>query len=138
MPLQFVDDQRSERFGLDVVGNDEQFKPLRNDLFEQRQNFLNVGNLVVRNEDNGVVHNRFHFFGVRAHVRGSVTAIELHALGKGEVGSHGFGFLDGDNAVVADLFHGFANERADCFVGRGYGSYLLDCGLAVNGFAYRI
>jgi hypothetical protein len=30
--------------------------------------------------------------------------------------SHAFGFFDGDDAFLADLFHGFGNDLTDCII----------------------
>ena len=71
--------------------------PLRNDFFEQGENFLNIGNLVVGNENYGVVEHCLHFLGVGAHVRRRIAAVELHALGESEVSGHGLGLIIADD-----------------------------------------
>ena len=131
-----VYNEGGKRLGLDIVGNNKKFKSGRYDFFEQGKDFLNIGNLVIGDKNDGVVQNGFHLFGIGAHVRGSVAAIELHALGKRKVRRHGLGFLDGNNSVAAYLFHSLADKRADRFVGCGYGRDLLDSGFSVNGLAY--
>src|SRR3712207_9276437 len=54
-------------------------------------------------------------------VRREVALVELHALGDVELGGEGVALLDGDDAVLADLLHGLADELADLGVLRGDG-----------------
>ena len=51
--------------------------------------------------------------GVGDEVRREIAAIELHALDDIERGLHRLGFLDGDDAFLADLLHGFRDHLAD-------------------------
>src|SRR3712207_8328083 len=46
-------------------------------------------------------------------VRREVALVELHALGDVELGGEGVALLDGDDAVLADLLHGLADQVAD-------------------------
>src|SRR5690606_24725472 len=55
----------------------------------------------------------FHGVGVGHEVGGNVAAVEEHAFGDAQVGFGRFGFLDLDDAVFADLGHGFGDPIAD-------------------------
>ena len=61
---QLVDNQRGQRFALDVLGDDQQLLAGLHDLLEQRQDLLNVGDLLVGDQDVGVVENGLHLVGV--------------------------------------------------------------------------
>src|SRR5205814_8482457 len=45
-----------------------------------------------------------------------VAAVKLHAFDYFEGGLHRLGFLDGDDAILADLLHGFGDDAADLLV----------------------
>ena len=57
-----------------------------------------------------------HALGVGDEVGGEVAAVELHAFDHFERGLHRAGFLDGDDAVLADLLHGLGDDAADLLV----------------------
>ena len=48
-----------------------------------------------------------------------VAAVELHAFDDFELGLGGLGFLDGDDAFVADLLHRLGDHLADRLVAVG-------------------
>ena len=52
---QLVDDQRRERLAVDVLGDDEERLALLGDLLEQREELLHVRDLLLVDEDVGVV-----------------------------------------------------------------------------------
>jgi hypothetical protein len=68
-----------------------------------------------------------HLVGVGHEVGRQVAAVELHAFDDFEFGFGGLGFLDGDDAFVADLLHGFGDHLADFTLAiGGDGADLLD------------
>ena len=67
-------------------------------------------------QDVGVVQLDAHLLGIGDEVGAEVAAVELHALDHVQVGLHALGFLDGDDAVLADLVHGVGDELADLVV----------------------
>ena len=64
-------------------------------------------------EDVGVIERSFHAVGIGHEIGAQVAAVELHALDDVERGLHRLGFLDRDDAVLADLVHGLGDEVAD-------------------------
>src|SRR6185437_1394168 len=113
---QLVDDDRRERLALDVLGHDQQRTTGLDDLLEHGQDVLDGTDLLVRDQDVGVVHHGFHALGVRDHVRGQVALVELHALGELEVEAERLALLDVDHAVLADLLDGIGDDVADLAV----------------------
>jgi hypothetical protein len=81
--------------------------------FEHRQHGLQVRKLLLVEKDVDVVQFGDHLVGVGHEVGRQVAAVELHAFDDFEFGFSGLGFLDGDDAFVADLLHGFGNHLAD-------------------------
>src|SRR5271170_439659 len=67
-------------------------------------------------EDQRVLQNAFHALRIGDEVGGEVAAVELHALHDFERGIHGLGLFHSDDAVLADLLHGFGNDPADLLV----------------------
>ena len=64
-------------------------------------------------EDVGVLELGHHLVGVGDEVGREIAAVELHAFDDVEFGLGGLGFLDGDDAFVADLLHGLGDHVAD-------------------------
>ena len=133
---QFVDQNGGKSFAFHVFGDDDQFLTGLNDFFKQRQDFLNVGNLLVGNQNISVVNDRFHFVGIGYHVRGNVAAVKLHAFHNVAVSFRGLGLFNGDNAVCRDLFHRVRNQLADEFVRRGNGSDSCNVVSGLNRFCF--
>ena len=63
-----------------------------------------------------ILQDDLHFFRVGHEVGRQVPAIELHALDDVERRLDRARFLDGDDAVLADLVHRFGNDPADGLV----------------------
>ena len=83
---QLVDDERAKRLALDVLGDDQQRLAGLHDGLEDRQHRLQVGELLLVEEDVGVLELGDHLLGVGDEVRRQVAAVELHALDDVELG----------------------------------------------------
>ena len=97
------------------------------------QHVLHHAELLLVDEDEAVLEDGFHALRVGHEVGREVPAVELHPLDDVEGGLHRLGFLDGDDAVLADLLHGLGDEVADGLVvvggdGRDLGDLLLVLG----------
>ena len=126
-----VHHQRRERLALDILGDDQHRLPALGDLFEQGQELLHGGNLLVVDQEVGVVQHRLHLLRIGDEVGRQVAAVELHAVHGFQRGLEALGLLDGDDAFLADLFHRISNEVPDFLVGvRGDGADLRDLLLA--------
>src|SRR3989442_13401138 len=62
----------------------------------------------------------------------TVEVVELHAFDYFEGGLHRLGFLDGDDAILADLLHGFGDDAAHLLVGVGTDGAHLRNHVALN------
>ena len=87
--------------------------------FEQRQQLLQAGQLLLVDQDVGVFHLDAHLVGVGDEVGRDVAAVELHALDDVELGLEALGLFDRDDALVADLLHRLGEEVADFLVAVG-------------------
>src|SRR5436309_527309 len=96
-------------------------------LLEQREQVLHRADFLFVDEDANVLEDAFHALGIGDEVGGEVAAVKLHAFDYFEGRLHGLGFLDGDDAILADLLHGFGDDAADLLViVRGNGANLGD------------
>ncbi|MNB80777.1 hypothetical protein D3C75_275440 [compost metagenome] len=123
---QLVHDQHSLSFAFDVFSDDQQRTGLLYDLLKQRQDFLSAADLLVGDQDVRIIQNGFHLVRVGNHVRGDVTAVELHAFNHFKLGQEAAGFFNGDNAVFAHFFHSFSDQFAHFFVSCGDSGNLCD------------
>ena len=110
---QLVDDQRRQRLALDLFGDDEQRLAGLHHGFEHRQQRLQAGELLLVDEDVGLLQLGDHLVGVGDEVGREIAAVELHALDDVELALEALGLLDRDDALVADLLHGLGDHVAD-------------------------
>ena len=113
---QLVHDERREGLALDVLGDDQQRLARLDDLLEDRQHVADGADLLVGDEDVGILEDRLHAVLVGDHVGRDVALVELHALGELEVHAERLALLDVDDAVLADLLDGVGDDVADLLV----------------------
>src|ERR1700758_2841558 len=127
---QAVDDEGGESLALDVLGDDDQRLAGLHHGLEQRKQLVQRGQLLLVDEDVGVLHLDAHLVGVGDEVGRNVAAVELHALDDVELGLEALGLFHRDDAFVADLFHGLRQVVADLLVAvGGDGADLGDLGV---------
>src|SRR5690606_9899467 len=131
---QFVHDEGGQRFPFHIFGDDQERFSLLHDPLQHGQDFLNVAQFFVGNQDVRIFQDRFHFFRVRNHVRRNVPAVKLHPFDDFQFGVEAFGFFHGNDAVIAHFFHGLGDQFANRFVGSGNGSHLSNGLTALNRF----
>ncbi len=129
---QFVQQDGSQGLAFEVLGDDEQRAARLGNFLEHRQQVLDGGNLLVGEQDERVFQNGFHALHVGSHVRGDVALVELHALDRFDVDAEGLGFLDGNDAFLADNFHGLGNLGTNDLVASGNGADVGDLLFALN------
>ena len=111
---QAVDDQGGQSLTLDILSHDQQLHAILHDLLQQRNQILNHADLLIGDQDGGIVQNSLHLIGIGDHIRGQVTAVKLHAFHDLVVGlSSGLVLLDGDDAVRGNFFHCLSDQAAD-------------------------
>src|SRR6266536_579122 len=116
-----VDHQGRQGLALDVLGDDHQRLARLDDLLEHREQVLGRGDLLVDDQDVGVVEDRLHPLLVGGEVGRDVALVELHALGELQLHPEGLRLVDGDDPVLADLVHRLGDGAADLGVLRGDG-----------------
>src|SRR6266702_2045539 len=116
-----VDHQGRQCLALDVLGDDHQRLARLDDLLEHREQVLGRGDLLVGDQDVGIVEDRLHPLLVGGEVGRDVALVELHALGELQLHPEGLRLVDGDDPVLADLVHRLGDGAADLGVLRGDG-----------------
>src|ERR1700722_10840105 len=116
---QAVDDQGGKGFAFDVFGDDDQRLAGLHHGLEQRQQLVERGQLLLVDQDVGIVHFNAHLVGVGDEVGRDVAAVELHAFDDIEFGLERLGFFNRNDALVADLLHRIGEELADLGVAVG-------------------
>ena len=80
---------------------------------QDRKHRLQVGELLLVDEDVGVGELDLHLLGVGDEIRREIAAVELHALDDVELELEALGLLDRDHAFLADLLHRLGDLLAD-------------------------
>ena len=111
-----VDDERRERFTVNVFSDDQKLLAGLRHLLEDRQHVANVADLLVVQQDVRIFENRDLLFRVVDEVRRDVAAVELHAFDQLELVLEALAVFDGDDAFLADLLHRFGDRLADRLV----------------------
>jgi len=130
---ELVDHEGGQSFAFDLFGDDQQRLAGLGHLLEDREQVLEGADLLLVEEDVGVVLLNLEGLGVGDEVGGEVALVELHAFDDVEGGLDGLGLFDGDGAVLADLVHGFGDDITDRGVPvGGDGGDLLDLFLVLD------
>ena len=113
---EFVDQQGGKRFAFHVFRHNQQLLAGLDNLLQDRNDFLDVTDLLVGKEDQRIVQNGFHLFRVGYHVGGQETTVNLHALNHFAVSFSRLGLFYGNDTVRTDLFHSLGDQGADLFI----------------------
>ena len=132
---QLVQHEGGERVALDVLRDNEKGLAHLHDALEQGQHVLNVGDLLVIEQDEGLLKVGLHLVGIGDHVGAEIAAVKLHALDNLGIGLGSLALLNGDDAGLTDLIHGLGDHLADKLVAGGDGSDAGDVLAAGDGLA---
>ena len=119
---QLIDDDGGKGFTLDVLGDDDQLLAGLHNLLQQRQDLLDGSDLLIGDEDVGVINDCLHLLGIGHHVGGDVAAVELHTFHYFAVSLSGLALLQGDNTVGGNLLHRIRNQLTNGLIPGGNGS----------------
>ena len=137
---QLVYDQGGQSLAFYIFCDDEQTLAGLYDLLQDRQDVLDVADLLIGDQDVRIFQNGFHLVHIGCHISGDVTTVELHTFYQFQLGLHGLGFLDGDHTVVGNLLHSIcyhvthffitcrdSSNLGDLLFAFHLGAHLLDC-----------
>ena len=116
---QLVDDERGQSLALDVLGDDEQRLAGLHHGLEDRQQRLQRRQLLLVDEDVGVLELGDETLGVGDEVGREIAAVELQALDDDGLGVEALGLFHRDHALIADLLHRLGDLLADVAVAIG-------------------
>src|SRR5690606_17674034 len=123
-----VDHQGRQGFAFDVLSHDQQRPAGLGHCFQYRQQFANVGDLLIDQQQQRAFQLGHHGARLVDEVGRQVATVELHAFDDGQFVVQARAFFNGDHAFFTDFFHGFGNDVADGIVGvGGDGADLGDC-----------
>src|SRR4051812_41231690 len=105
--------ERRGGLAVDVLGDHHERLAGLHHLLEQRQELLRARDLLVDQQDVGVIENGFLPLGVGHEVRRDVALVELHPFRELELDAECVRLLDGDDAVLADLVERLGDRGAD-------------------------
>ncbi len=108
-----VDHQRRQGLALDVLGDHQERLAGLGDGLEDREQILHRRDLLLVDEQVGILELGFHALGIGYEIGRQIAAVELHALNHFQSGFKPFGFLDRDHALLADFLHRLGNDVAD-------------------------
>ena len=127
-----VQHQGAQGVALDVLGDDQQRLLGLDDLLQERQQLVEVADLALADEDEGVLQHRLLAVPVRDEVGGDVALVELQTLGEVELQPERRGLLDGDDTVLADLVERLGDQVADLGVLGRVGRHVGDVGALLD------
>src|SRR3954469_25495829 len=104
---QFVHHEGRQRLAFHVLRDDQQGPRRLHHALKQRQNGLQRGELLLVDQNVGLVQLGDHLLGVSNEVGTHISAVKLHPLNDVEFGLDAFGFLDSNHALIANLLHRF-------------------------------
>lgn len=119
LATELVENADGESLALKVLGDDdERTAELVGDL-ESGDDVHGGGDLLLREEDQGLLELDLLGLGVGDEVGGDEAAVEAHTLGDLELIEESLTLLDGDDTLLADLLHGVGNQLANVLVAVG-------------------
>ena len=75
-----VDNQRREGLSFNILGNDQQGSARFSNLLEEWKEILEIGDLFLMDEDDWILEDHLHFFGIGHKIGRKIAAIKLHAF----------------------------------------------------------
>ena len=145
---ELVENEGGKGLTVDILSNDKKLTLVLGSVLEELENGLNAADLLVAEEDEGVLELGLRGLGVGGEVRRDVTAVPLDTLDVLNFGLESLTILSGDRGLVAELLEDSGKNTTDVLVtvgrnggnvlnllgslhGGGHGLELLDDG--VNG-----
>ena len=110
---QAVHHEGCQGLALHVLSDDEEGLAALGHLLQNGEEILQVANLLLEDEDVGVLQHRLHGVCVGHEVGGEVALVELHTFHHVQRGVDTLGFFHGDGAVLAHLVHSLGDDVTD-------------------------
>ncbi len=123
---QTVNYQCSQSLRIYILSDNEQWTTTLGSWLQDRQELLQVRNLLVVEKDIWIIHHALHLVGIGHEVTAQVTTVELHTLYHTDVSVAALALLDGDDTILRNLAHSVSQELTNLsvVVGRNSGNLL--------------
>ena len=132
-PWRLVQQQSSQGIALHILSDDDELPAGLDDRLQDGQDLLNVGDLLIGDQQVSIVQDGFHLVGIGNHVGGDIAPVKLHAFHHIQAGFGGLALFDGDDTFGAHLLHSLGDQLADGLVAGGNGADTGDVVGAVDG-----
>src|SRR6202165_538401 len=123
---QLVDDDGGLRLALDVLGDDQERLAALAHLLAHRPEVGVALDLLVGDQDEGILQDRLHAGRVGHHVGRDVALVELHAVDELQIVLDAARLFDGDDAVLPNLLHRIGDHVTDFGIAGRDGCHLGD------------
>lgn len=119
LATELVQDADGESLTLDVLSNDDQRATEGGGGLESGDDVLDSRDLLLREQDEGLVELDLLSLGVGDEVGGDVATVEAHTLGDFKLVIISLALLDGDDTLLANLLHSSGDQLADVGIAVG-------------------
>ncbi|CAH0019690.1 unnamed protein product [Clonostachys rhizophaga] len=127
LTTELVENTDGKSLTVNVLSNDDKRASLLGRGLEGRDDVLDSGDLLLREENQRVLKLDLLGLGVGDEVGRDESTVESHTLSDLELILHSLALLDGDDTLLADLLHGIGYHLAEVVVAIGTdGSNLSD------------
>ena len=113
---QFIHDQSCKCLTFDILSDNKKSCTRLNDLLKNRKDLLDIGNLLVCDQDIWIIKNSFHLLHISCHICRNISTVKLHTFYKVKLCLHCLGLFDCDNSVVGYFFHCICNHLSDFII----------------------
>ena len=108
---QLIDHQGGQGLSIHILGDDHQgpFVCLEQ-LLHDAHNIVGGADLLVSDQEHGLVDGHFHALGVADEMGGEITTVDADAFHELQFVGEGLGLFDGHHAVPAHLVQGIGQQ----------------------------
>ena len=119
LATELVQDADSESLTLNVLSNDDKRTTEGGRGLKSRDDVLDSRDLLLREQDQGLLVLNLLGLGVGNEVGRSVSTVEAHTLSNLKLIVVGLALLNGDDTLLANLLHGSGDQLADVGIAVG-------------------
>ena len=119
LATELVQDADSESLTLNVLSNDDERTTEGGRGLKSRDDVLDSRDLLLREQDQGLLVLNLLGLGVGNEVGRSVSTVEAHTLSNLKLIVVGLALLNGDDTLLANLLHGSGDQLADVGIAVG-------------------
>jgi hypothetical protein len=110
---EFVNNEGSEGFGLNILSDDEERLLALHAAFEEGKELLDGVDLLVKEEDGGVLEDTFLGLGIGDEVGGNETTVPLESFDVFDFSLKRLAFVDSDGSVSSESLENAGNESSN-------------------------